>query len=102
LNFQSLIFSQPTASSVFLSYKSANGAFSRLFLAQANKLKAELTPTFIQQPGVDWEHLTRASLLLLQQLLQILTTLPQSNPTLSNEHIKVFFYTIQTTIQEHQ
>jgi hypothetical protein len=83
---KSLLFYQTRQSS----YR--NRAYELINLNSATN-KAELSLTFIQQPGVDWEHLTRASLLLLQQLLQTLTALPQSNPTLSNEHRKVFFLT---------
>jgi hypothetical protein len=56
----------------------------------------------IQQPAADWEHLHEGPelLLLLQQVLQILTAPPQSNPVQSNQHRKK--KTIQTTIQEHQ
>lgn len=44
--------------------------------------KDELSLTLIQQPAADWEHLHEGPelLLLLQQLLQILTAPPQSNP----------------------
>ena len=64
--------------------------------------KAENYLTLIQQPAADWEHLHEGPelLLLLQQVLQILTAPPQSNPVPSNQHRKKD--TIQTTIQEHQ
>ena len=64
--------------------------------------KAENYLTLIQQPAADWEHLHEGPelLLLLQQVLQILTAPPQSNPVQSNQHRKK--ETIQTTIREHQ